>query len=49
MPTLEPVPQTPIRDDPIQDAIWKRWLQSLRTDGVLNMNPEVLAFAAAHG
>jgi hypothetical protein len=27
---LEPVPQTPLRDDPGQDAIWKRWLQSFQ-------------------
>ena len=26
MASLEPVPNTPLRDDPTQDSIWKRWL-----------------------
>lgn len=26
---LDPVPQTPISDDPTKDAIWKRWFDSL--------------------
>lgn len=30
MPVLPPVPNTPIRDDPTQDSIWKRWLQLLK-------------------
>ena len=31
MAAIEPVPQTPIRDNPEQDSIWKRWLHSVRT------------------
>lgn len=32
MPTLPPVPNTPLRDDPTQDSIWKRWLQLLKAN-----------------
>ena len=32
MPSLTPVPNTPLRDDPTQDSIWKRWLSQLRND-----------------
>jgi hypothetical protein len=32
MPSLTPVPNTPLRDDPQQDSIWKRWLSQLRND-----------------
>ena len=32
MSALPPVPNTPLRDDPTQDSIWKRWLSALRTD-----------------
>ena len=37
MPALEPVPQTPLRDDPQQDSIWKRWLEKV----VSNTNDSV--------
>ena len=30
MPTLPPIPNTPLRDDPTQDSIWKRWLTLLK-------------------
>ena len=30
MPTVQPIPQTPLRDDPQQDSIWKRYLDDLR-------------------
>lgn len=30
MPVLPPIPQTPLRDDPTQDSIWKRWLTLLK-------------------
>lgn len=30
MPKLPPVPNTPLRDDPTQDSIWKRWLNLLK-------------------
>ena len=30
MPALTPVPNIPLRDDPTQDAIWKRWLSELQ-------------------
>ena len=30
MPVLPPIPNTPLRDDPTQDAIWKRWLTLLK-------------------
>ena len=29
--SLSPVPQIPLRDDPTQDSIWKRWLSEQRT------------------
>lgn len=32
MPVLPPVPNTPLRDDPTQDSIWKRWLQLLKVN-----------------
>lgn len=32
MSALQPVPNTPLRDDPQQDAIWKRWLSQLQSN-----------------
>src|SRR3990167_8005333 len=32
MPALEPLPQIKLRDDPNQDAIWKRWLSRLQSN-----------------
>ena len=32
MPALPPVPNTPLRDDPTQDSIWKRWFQLLKAN-----------------
>lgn len=39
---LTPIPNTPLRDDPTEDAIWKRYLSQLRT----NVNG---VFDVAHG
>lgn len=30
-PDLELVPQSPLREDPLQDSIWKRWLDTILT------------------
>lgn len=47
MAILEPIPQTPLRDNPLEDAIWKRWLDDLRrldptVSGSLNLTTLVV-------
>ena len=51
MPTLEPVPQTPLRDDPTQDSIWKRWLGQLRINvgGLGGLTAGEVVFVDSYG